>query len=172
MPLDPVDWTDKDAVLRARWAAGVSLAQIGREIGVGKGALTKRRIKLELPERGMGFRSDLGPHGKVEKKGRAIAATSSMAATREGVAIVRKAKAASLESQAQKHDALPGSRMLTLRAIKPRRQCMWPYGDPARDDFRYCAADCDVTESYCAGHRALAYLPPVRAHNSKNWRAA
>jgi GcrA cell cycle regulator len=56
-------------------------------------------------------------------------------------------------------DALPDSRMLTFAEMRFRVQCKWPYGDPREPTFRYCGADCDLTEAYCAGHRSIAYQP-------------
>jgi hypothetical protein len=37
--------------------------------------------------------------------------------------------------------------------------CRWPIGDPRSAEFAYCGAP--AAKSYCAGHRAIAYMPPT-----------
>jgi hypothetical protein len=34
--------------------------------------------------------------------------------------------------------------------------CRWPIGDPRSAEFAYCGAP--AAKSYCAGHRAIAYI--------------
>ncbi len=67
--------------------------------------------------------------------------------------------------------AIPESQRVTLEELR-LGQCLWPLGDPASEDFRYCGGKCDsVVDSYCRGHRALAYVPIVRKKKPA-WRAA
>jgi len=42
------------------------------------------------------------------------------------------------------------------------RMCKWPFGDPRKPDFHFCGKAVDITMTYCAEHRALAYAPPRR----------
>ncbi len=39
------------------------------------------------------------------------------------------------------------------------RMCKWPFGDPKKADFHFCGRAVDVSVTYCAEHRALAYAP-------------
>ena len=37
------------------------------------------------------------------------------------------------------------------------RPCLWPIGDPALPDFRFCGAPRSLDRPYCAEHADLAY---------------
>jgi hypothetical protein len=39
----------------------------------------------------------------------------------------------------------------------PGHPCLWPIGDPALPDFRFCGAPRVLDRPYCAEHVALAY---------------
>ena len=39
------------------------------------------------------------------------------------------------------------------------RMCKWPFGDPKKTDFHFCGRAIDVSMTYCAEHRAIAYTP-------------
>ena len=41
----------------------------------------------------------------------------------------------------------------------PDRCCSWPIGDPAVEGFAFCGAQIEGHGSYCAAHRARAYMP-------------
>ena len=51
-----------------------------------------------------------------------------------------------------------GATFLTMT----ERMCKWPFGDPKKPDFHFCGKAVDITMTYCAEHRALAYAPPRR----------
>ncbi len=38
--------------------------------------------------------------------------------------------------------------------------CVWPIGDPAEDDFRFCDAPSMPHKPYCQKHYDLAYIQP------------
>ena len=50
-------------------------------------------------------------------------------------------------------------KLATLQVIT-ERMCKWPFGDPKKPDFHFCGKAVDVTVTYCAEHRAMAYAPP------------
>jgi GcrA cell cycle regulator len=41
----------------------------------------------------------------------------------------------------------------------PSTGCLWPIGDPASGDFRYCGAKRQHPRPYCAEHAKIAYQP-------------
>jgi GcrA cell cycle regulator len=41
----------------------------------------------------------------------------------------------------------------------PIAGCLWPIGDPASQDFRYCGAKRQASCPYCAEHAKMAYQP-------------
>jgi GcrA cell cycle regulator len=41
----------------------------------------------------------------------------------------------------------------------PPSGCMWPIGDPASPDFRYCGAKRQHPHPYCAEHAKVAFQP-------------
>ncbi len=42
------------------------------------------------------------------------------------------------------------------------RMCKWPFGDPKKPDFYFCGRPVEISVSYCAEHRALAYQAPKK----------
>jgi len=50
-------------------------------------------------------------------------------------------------------------RRIGLEAIC-ERDCKWPLGDPAEEDFAYCGLEAAKGQSYCAGHCRMAYRTP------------
>jgi len=42
------------------------------------------------------------------------------------------------------------------------RMCKWPFGDPKKPDFHFCGRPVEVTITYCAEHRAIAYQAPKK----------
>lgn len=47
----------------------------------------------------------------------------------------------------------------TNRLTLTERMCRWPFGDPKNPDFYFCGRAVDVSVTYCAEHRAIAYAP-------------
>lgn len=49
-------------------------------------------------------------------------------------------------------------------------KCRWPLSDPQKEDFHFCCAPVSLEQTYCAEHRAVAYLPkPARKpRNQRN----
>ncbi|MGO9391912.1 GcrA family cell cycle regulator [Rhodoblastus sp.] len=54
---------------------------------------------------------------------------------------------------------LPGSRPVRLAELR-NSMCRWPIGDPQHyDAFRFCGAACELGDSYCDGHKQMAFAP-------------
>lgn len=43
-------------------------------------------------------------------------------------------------------------------SFPPLDRCRFPFGDPRRPDFRFCAAVAVAGKSYCAEHHALCHV--------------
>lgn len=52
-------------------------------------------------------------------------------------------------------EAIPAEQRKTLLQLAPG-DCRWPYGDPGKDDFFFCAAPQIDGSSYCEHHAAAA----------------
>lgn len=50
--------------------------------------------------------------------------------------------------------------------------CRWPIGDPQEADFSFCGRTCSAAETYCPGHRALAYVPVKKRQHDATARLA
>jgi GcrA cell cycle regulator len=61
-------------------------------------------------------------------------------------------------------------RRIGLEAIC-ERDCRWPLGDPAEEDFAYCGLEAAKGQSYCAGHCRMAYRTPNAraAREGRHW---
>ena len=46
--------------------------------------------------------------------------------------------------------------------VLTERMCKWPFGDPKMPDFHFCGRAVEISVSYCAEHRAIAYQAPKR----------
>lgn len=65
---------------------------------------------------------------------------------------------------------------LSLADLGPRT-CRWPvwsFHDKPEGGGSYCGASCETEDSYCSGHKQLAYVPPERRPNkgSRLWRTS
>ena len=49
----------------------------------------------------------------------------------------------------------------------PFRTCQWPFGEPGKEDFRFCGKSTHESFSYCAEHVGMAYreVDPRRNHS-------
>ncbi len=51
----------------------------------------------------------------------------------------------------------------------PFRTCQWPYGEPGKEDFRFCGKSTHEGFSYCAEHVGMAYREvDPRRNRSRN----
>jgi GcrA cell cycle regulator len=56
---------------------------------------------------------------------------------------------------------IDAARMLTLAQLG-HDDCKWPYGDPSKEDFRYCGHARIESMPYCLAHCRMAYEPRPR----------
>lgn len=51
------------------------------------------------------------------------------------------------------------ARAVTIFKLRPH-SCRWPFGDPARTDFRFCGDVALPDRPYCTDHHRIAYRQP------------
>jgi GcrA cell cycle regulator len=171
-------WTEERlATLRAEWATGAPTAEIGRRMGIKKGAVIGKAHRMRLPareapanivspkSRGMVPRPAVRANRELPVSGaRAASPSRPRAATSSGVSSAVERRASSLPVE-----NLPGA----VAETPPRRvfsgtQCKFPlHGDerpvvprfcaePVRDNAKGCASP------YCAAHYAECYATPAK----------
>jgi len=54
----------------------------------------------------------------------------------------------------------------------PFRKCQWPFGEPGKEDFRFCGEATHESFSYCHEHVGMAYreVDPRRSHSRNSAR--
>lgn len=167
------------------WDEGLSLAEIGRRIGVTKNAAVSASHRLLA----QGIIAERGPRARAPSP----AETERSAAERQRLREERRAAKAEqerlrAERTAAKAEALaarertrrlvpaalsrplaPAPRSKAQRYVPPptsRRviSCCWPIGAPGTEDFRFCERPSDPGRPYCHAHVGHAYVrvPEVR----------
>jgi GcrA cell cycle regulator len=157
-------WTP-ELVERAKglWLKGETAEAIGRELGLGRGAVIGKLTRL-----GVARSEELSR----TNKGRAARLASAAAAVEDAARARRRAQGAALEGPALlRHKAPVGGRRrkvwveplaptTDLEGLGPR-MCHWPVGEPGTPGFGFCGRASERT--YCPVHAARAYLPPPLA---------
>jgi GcrA cell cycle regulator len=145
-------WTEAcDKRLGELWAAGLSVAQIGREMNRSKGSVSGRVHRTDLPARPSPIKAGAKPRAKaapVLPRGRGCSVMTG--ATLEALGVVPA------------QDAPPPVPDAPVR-LDPRHGCSWPIGEPRTKQFRYCDAPSLKGKSYCPAHHMQAVERVVRA---------
>jgi GcrA cell cycle regulator len=140
--------TERVAMLRSYFNAGLSCAQIAQEIGVSRNAVIGKMNRLGL-SRGRRAASPAAPRGT---------------ARRPHVLTQRLALRALFAAEPVVTDVVstePCS-LFNLTA----RKCRWPIGAVGTPDFTFCGNGTADGVSYCAGHARMAYRFSPRAQNT------
>jgi GcrA cell cycle regulator len=125
-------WTnDRLKKLKTLWGKGLSISQIGEELGVSRNAIAGKVHRLGLPKR----------QSPISGKAKAKSAASATANPKVEVA---------------EPENLPLK--LALRKINwSRSRCSWPIGDPKTTAFKFCGNEVVVGKPYCNDHCFEAY---------------
>ena len=160
------------ACLEALWAEGLSLAEIGRRMGISSNAVVGKvdRLKKERPgtfkERPSPIRRDLVNATKVANKPKNTQTMTKRMleiraeARKENLLLKAVAAAPVVTAEPRKPaaGALTGTQPATTRRVI---KCCWPIGEPRKPGFRFCEAEIEKPrKSYCAVHAAMAYPKP------------
>lgn len=142
-------WTEACiARLRKLWEAGLSGAEIGRQMVRSKNSVVGKVHRLNLPSRPSPIRV------QAVEAGRAKLTTPRR---------VTGATLAPLTVLAVPEVAVVPAEPEAPVRLDPRRGCCWPIGEPRTKAFRFCEAPSQASKSYCPEHQGLAYVRVVRA---------
>ena len=141
--------TERITLLKNRIDAGLSCAQIAREIGVSRNAVIGKANRLGLSR----FKSPVGQPGPVASK---IARPGKVTQHRILRALRRESQLAFAE--------VPGGspNRCSFFELQPWH-CRWPISDPGAEDFAFCGNNPVEGLPYCAAHARLAYRPASSA---------
>jgi GcrA cell cycle regulator len=135
-------WTQtKEKLLKAMWGKGSSAREIGNKVGATRNAVIGKARRLELEAR--------EPENFVTKTKKAPVKKVAPPPppprpTTPGVKYLPRGNASDL--------------LMSLSADN----CRWPDGDPAGDDFTFCAGKKQGSSPYCKIHSEIAYAPAAR----------
>ena len=127
---EPKQWTeDRLEKLKKLWKEGLSISQIGRELGVSRNAIAGKVHRMGLSKR----QSPIAPK----------------AASNKDTPKKPKIEVAEPENLPLK---------LALRKINwSRSRCSWPSGDPKTTAFSFCGKEVVPGKPYCNEHCFDAY---------------
>jgi GcrA cell cycle regulator len=145
-------WTsERVALLKSRIAAGLTCAQVAREIGVSRNAVIGKVNRLGLSR----LKS-----ATAAPSARAVPQTiAHRMANRERIApaLRRKQQPAPIEIPVE------SAHRRSLLELQ-RGHCRWPISEPGAHDFGFCGNKQLDGLPYCAGHARMAYRPPGRVN--------
>jgi GcrA cell cycle regulator len=163
------DWSaPRVALLRQRWAEGLSASSIAKELGSGISrcaVLGKvHRLKLMQPE----FRRQhprkehprkrpRAPRPVARPRGRGPSQLMEMLCALGLDAVFGAPDTRTLHRHAGRAFG-PGVGLLDLTAAT----CRWPVGEPGEESFAFCGATPLKPYPYCVGHCLIAYRPDGR----------
>lgn len=125
---EEISWTDERLEkLKSLWKKGLSISQIGEELGVTRNAIAGKAHRIGLP-----------------KRQSPIAASSS------------PRKAPRKPAAAEPDRPLP-LRLALRKINWSRSSCVWPSGDPKTVEFSFCGERIEPGKPYCAAHCTEAY---------------
>ena len=135
-------WTQtKEKLLKAMWGKGSSAREIGIKVGATKNAVIGKARRLELETRipeNFVTKTKKAPVKKVAPP------PPPPRPTTPGVKYLPRGNASDL--------------LMSWSADN----CRWPDGDPAGDDFTFCAGKKQGSSPYCKIHSEIAYAPAAR----------
>lgn len=145
-------WTpEKCDELRTALADGLTFSEAALRVGCSRAAAIGKADRL-------GVRSLHSPFsaGSIQSKVPKIRAARKSRAMQPREAAKPEPVVAPDPSFVNRPSSGDGVSIMELRSF---RMCRWPCGDPKDSAFRFCAASIDPAATYCATHRALAYVP-------------
>lgn len=138
-----MSWDDKKIkTLENMWGNGSTALEIAKKIGKTRSSVLSKIRRLKLTRR-------LDPDHQKQPK--PIGGATPHNANRKQRKIYAPTKLR-IELSSTAYGKKCG--LMELQ----RSQCCWPIGNPAHDDFGFCAADKEKPEdNYCEKHKSIAY---------------
>lgn len=145
-----MEWNDATITRLVKlWDEGMPVADIGREIGCTKAAVSGKAHRLHLPARPSPIKRS--PDG-LKAEGQAV----------KPMRLPKKAGFSSLA-------IVDGPACVGVPMGSLAGKCCWPMGSPKDPHFKYCDAPAPVSRSYCLLHRHVsAHGWDETAHNLLN----
>ncbi len=145
----------QDRRLKELVERGLSAAQIGTEMRLSRSSVIGRCHRTGLQLSGLRVYPDKpGPKRGTARK--APLNVKEVAARREAAARLWRGAAGRADAPVADAMVFPETRGAAKAVVaQAARQCKWPLGDPASDDFHFCTAE-RADRRYCAAHRAMA----------------
>lgn len=177
-----VTWTNERVErLKVLWAEGLSASQIAAQLG----GVTRNAIIGKIHRLGLSGRARVQP--TTARLARSRPATASPEKNvpkpfergsgklkqphRTSVSGAATALAVSPDTNVEKEkktaEVIPMARYLTLPELDSNT-CRWPIGDPQSPDFRFCGAQTETGQVYCAGCSKKAYMPKQDRRTSQS----
>jgi GcrA cell cycle regulator len=150
-------WTsERVALLKSYFDAGLSCSQIAREIGTTRNAVIGKMHRLGLSRPKDAFADRLA----------ARCATRPKAVRRKpwrlNIHAQREMLMATYPGRAAEEPAVESAHKCSLLELS-QAQCRWPISEPGAEDFAFCGNTSVDGLSYCVGHARIAYRLPGRA---------
>lgn len=145
--------TERVALLKNGIAAGLSCAQIAREIGVSRNAVIGKANRLGLS------RVKSATAGQGRRAGVPNGARTRIAASQ------RTLRAVWAEPESFAQAPQPSANRCSLFELQ-QWHCRWPMGDPASENFGFCGCKPAGDLPYCPAHARMAYRPGARVARS------
>jgi GcrA cell cycle regulator len=138
------------AELKRLWAAGLSASEIAETLGggVSRCAVLGKVMRLGLTHRKSPKFKPGPPRPKATRKPPVVAPSPSPSPLPP-------------PPRAPIPEQKPRMRRLQLTQLN-EHHCRWPFGDPHRHPFYFCAADRRPGDPYCVFHMDKAFVKPRR----------
>jgi GcrA cell cycle regulator len=150
-------WTsERVALLRSYFDAGLSCSQIAREIGTTRNAVIGKMHRLGLSRPKDAFAD------RLEARNAARPKAVRRKPWRLSIHAQREMLMATYPGRAAEEPAVESAHKCSLLELS-QAQCRWPISEPGAEDFAFCGNRSVDGLSYCVGHARIAYRVPGRA---------
>jgi GcrA cell cycle regulator len=150
-------WTsERVALLKSYFDAGLSCSQIAREIGTTRNAVIGKMHRLGLSRPKDAFADRLAARDAARPK------AVRRKPWRLSIHAQREMLIASYPGRASEEPAVESAHKCSLLELR-QAQCRWPISEPGAQDFAFCGNRSVDGLSYCVGHARIAYRVPGRA---------
>lgn len=150
-------WTpEKIQLLQEQWEAGLSITQIGKNLGMTRNAVVGKAHRMGLNKR---------PSPILRGENSALSAPrlapqaprKKLADAAPKTAQARSEKPAAPSGPSRNGLAQVAAALSAAIPVSKTATCKWPIGDPRKPDFHFCEAPALEGKPYCAQHCALAF---------------
>jgi GcrA cell cycle regulator len=154
-----MNWTDERInLLKTLWTEGLSASQIAAELGgVTRNSVIGKVHRLKLPRRAAVSPPEAAGRKRARKPRRALKAPWRQIQA-EPPKFVSEAPAGPVEASMPIPTPTISFLELDNCPALPSR-CRWPFGDPAKEEVRYCGKRPIAGLPFCGYHCRLAYQP-------------